>query len=70
MSVMMKPMTSAQYRLHGVGAKPEVYPVAMERLSSTLLPENAFRDMMLWIALKPFFILLNFLGFEGFTPIL
>lgn len=69
MSVMMKPMTSAQYRLHGTGAKPEVYPVAMERLSSTLLPENAFRDMMLWIAIKPFFILFNFLGFEGFKPI-
>jgi thioredoxin reductase len=70
MAVMFKPMMSSQYRLHGPGAKPDAYTTALGRLSSSLLPENALIDGMMFLILKPMFSFISMLGLMDLQPVL
>ncbi len=67
--VLFGPMTCCQYRLHGPDANPEA---AMKAFNNTPYPLifRVTQGVVLYVFMKPVFVLLSKLGFNKFKPVL
>lgn len=65
--LLFGPMGCFQYRLHGYGAKPEAAYTALDLLPP-VPPDRVLLHTILY-SMKPWFLLLNSLGFKKFRPV-